>query len=306
MVRQQIWRGVISAIVCFAMVVGIPERCRAHESPRMGEETIGNKPLSDANFSQWDGIMPVVNHSTRVYHFWVNGNEQMFYKTTTTELNELIRNYAAMPMEGLEIVILPGPGKVTNFKRDQEFTYHCQLHVVAGIASVMHRRENGEVFWPKTPRLTLRIDDSIELDLLEFPQNCPVRWSNDLKQRFVKALDSKDQEVRGWGLSHLADLDPYDPELMEMVAAGLRDPEPWVGQCALGVLPKFGPAARKFLLPSSETDSNQSTGGDLSEDTAKAQLEFEKFDSDEVRRDFEQKRDIHSQLNERIRKRLGK
>lgn len=306
MIREQIWRTMAMLLTFMALNIGMPDGSRANEHPRMGEETIGNKPLSEANFREWPGIMPVVNNTTRVYHVWVNGNEQMFYKTTTAELNELMRNYAVIPLAGLEIVVLPGPGKVSNFDRDQEFTFHCQLHIVAGVASVMHKRENGEVFWPKTPRLTLRIDESIELDALEFPEGCKVTWSDELKQRFVAALDSDDQEVRGWGLSHLAELDPYDPELLEKVAAGLQDREPWVAQCALGVLPKFGPPASKYLKSEPKTNADESTKDEISKDWANAKSELDKFDSEEARRDFEQKRDNHTHLNERIQKRLAK
>lgn len=231
---------------------------------------------------------------------WVNGNEHANYKTTTTELNELIRNYAAMQLEGMEVLVLPGPGKVSNFDGDQQFTFHCQLHVVGGIATVMHRRQNGEVFWPKTPRLTLRIDESIDLEALAFPKGCRIVLSDELKHRFVSSLESVDQEVRGWGLSHLADLDPYDPKLLEVVAERLKDPEPWVASCALGVLPKFGPPAAKYLPESGQGADD----GNLSEEHKQAKEASDKQATDEARLAFEDNRDEHTKLAERIRKAL--
>ena len=41
----------------------------------LGTEDFGNAPLNAANYTDWPGIMPVVNHPSRVYHWWVNGNE---------------------------------------------------------------------------------------------------------------------------------------------------------------------------------------------------------------------------------------
>jgi hypothetical protein len=298
MVRKMVWVAVLGMLGLLVRGIETANVAMARESRRMGEETIGNRPLSEANFKQWPGIMPVVNHSTRVYHSWVNGNEHTYYKTTTAELNELIRNYAAMALEGSEIVVLPGPGKVTNFAGDQQFTYHCQLHIVSGIASVMHRRQNGDVFWPKTPRLTLRIDESIELESLEFPEGCRVVLGDELKRRFVGSLDSVDQEVRGWGLSHLAELDPYDPQLMEVVAERLRDPEPWVAGCALRVLPKFGPPAVKFL---GELGPGASSN-DLTEDRKLANEESAKLATDEARQSYDRSRDEHVRWADRIRK----
>jgi hypothetical protein len=34
----------------------------------LGEEHFGNDPLSDANYGDWPGAMPLINNESRVYH----------------------------------------------------------------------------------------------------------------------------------------------------------------------------------------------------------------------------------------------
>jgi hypothetical protein len=51
-----------------------------------GEEHFGNDPLSDANYQDWKGIMPVINDTSRVYHVWINGNENFYYRANTDAL----------------------------------------------------------------------------------------------------------------------------------------------------------------------------------------------------------------------------
>jgi len=54
----------------------------------LGEEHFGNAALNEANFQDWPGIMPLVNHPSRVYHSWVNGNEHFYYRGDTPALNK--------------------------------------------------------------------------------------------------------------------------------------------------------------------------------------------------------------------------
>src|SRR4051812_398772 len=53
----------------------------------LGTEDFGNKPLAEANYKEWKGIMPVVNDKARVYSNWVNGNEHFYYTGKAKELN---------------------------------------------------------------------------------------------------------------------------------------------------------------------------------------------------------------------------
>ena len=58
----------------------------------MATEEIGNDPLLEVNYSQWQGtnVMPVINHSSRVYHTWVNGNEHFYYEGDSKALSDFL------------------------------------------------------------------------------------------------------------------------------------------------------------------------------------------------------------------------
>src|SRR5262245_33840096 len=80
----------------------------------LGEEDFGNAPLSDANYTDWPGIMPVVNHAARVYHWWVNGNEEFYYEGDAAAVNETLKKFAEAKSGtreagvGGEVVLRPG------------------------------------------------------------------------------------------------------------------------------------------------------------------------------------------------------
>ena len=41
--------------------------CAAESAWGLGTETIGNEPLHEANYTEWKGIMPVINDKARVH-----------------------------------------------------------------------------------------------------------------------------------------------------------------------------------------------------------------------------------------------
>jgi hypothetical protein len=46
---------------------------------------------------EWaEGVIDVVNLKSRVYYFWVNGNENFYYRGDAKALNEALRTYAAV------------------------------------------------------------------------------------------------------------------------------------------------------------------------------------------------------------------
>ena len=73
-------------------------------------ENFGNDPLGDANYRNWPGIMPLVNHPCRVYHVWTNGNEFFHYQGNCTDVNDALRKLAASKFERREVLLRPGPG----------------------------------------------------------------------------------------------------------------------------------------------------------------------------------------------------
>jgi hypothetical protein len=74
-------------------------------------EDFGNAPSSELNCKEWQGIMPVVSHSSRVYHWWCNGNEQFHYRGDTATLNDALQKFAAVKADVREVLLQSGPGK---------------------------------------------------------------------------------------------------------------------------------------------------------------------------------------------------
>src|SRR5687768_3757719 len=94
----------------------------------LGTETVGNEPLHEANYTDWKGIMPVINDKSRVYSNWVNGNEHFFYKSTTRELNAALVEFAKIEVKTHEVLLRPAPGIAHTFGR-KEIPFNWELHI---------------------------------------------------------------------------------------------------------------------------------------------------------------------------------
>lgn len=77
------------------LILAILALCANSRAWAMGQEDFGNAALNEANFRDWPGIMPLVNHPSRVYHSWVNGNERFYYRGDAVALNDALRKFAA-------------------------------------------------------------------------------------------------------------------------------------------------------------------------------------------------------------------
>jgi hypothetical protein len=212
----------------------------------LGEEDFGNAPLSDANYGDWPNVMPVINHRTRVYHSWVNGNEHFHYRGNTADANDALQKFAAITSPKKEVVLRPGPCTAKSF-HGTEVAYDWELHLIGGIARHLSTRDLGGNVWPDHPVLTICIGPDVELEKLQIPAGIKVVGLADLKKRRIEAFQSSDQTVRGWGTGDLASLDAYDDESMKAIAKMLDDKESWVRLNAAGALVRFGRVAKPAL-----------------------------------------------------------
>jgi hypothetical protein len=212
-----------------------------------GEEDFGNAALNAANFGSWPGIMPLVNHPSRVYHIWVNGNEHFFYRGDTAALNDALRKFAASKAEVHEVLLRPGPCKAETFDSTKTIPYSWSLHIVGGIARHLTTLELGSKVWSKTPTLTICVGKDIDLEKVEIPKGVSIVGIADLSRRYREAFTSKDQTVRGWAAGELARLDPYDAENMAAIAKLLNDKVDWVRSNAAGALTIFGKNAESVV-----------------------------------------------------------
>ncbi|HTE21143.1 MAG TPA: HEAT repeat domain-containing protein [Armatimonadota bacterium] len=225
-----------------------------------GEEGFGNEPLSEANYNEWPGIMPVVNHPSRVYRMWVDGAEDFYYQGDTAALNDTLRKLAEAELEGCEVVLRPGPGLARSFSGEKTTPFGWSLHLIGGIARHLTSLDGGEKVWRKHPVLAIYVGGEVDLAKLRIPPSLTVTSVSQVKQRTREGLKSRDKTVRGWGAGVLAALDPYDPDSRKSIAALLKDPDNWVRVNAVLSIVRFGKDAQStlpMLRAALETDDAQ-------------------------------------------------
>jgi hypothetical protein len=209
----------------------------------LGTEEFGNAPLGEANYTDWPGIMPAINHPSRVYSSWVNGNEYFCYRGDTTQLNGMLLAFAESESPTREVFILPGPGTRSTF--DQEaLTYDWMLHILGGISR--HVGSDLPAMDP-FPTLTIYPQENIRLEDIEIPAGVSVLDIHDLRKRYLDALSGDDREVRGYVASLWAGADPYNPDAASAIAELLDDPNSWVQSMAAVSLGRMGRLAEPYL-----------------------------------------------------------
>ena len=205
----------------------------------LGEETFGNKPFPESNFGDWPNVMPVINDTHRVYHSWVNGNENFYLRGNTDALNIALKSFAQVKAEKLTVILRPAPGRVSSFNEEQKFDFNWQLHLLGGIAKHMSTRDQGSNVWDPNPEFIIYVGGDIVLDKIEIPENLDVLQLADLKARDEKSLKSTHTDVRGRTCGQIAALDQYDAASVQKIAAMLNDDEDWVKLNATGALSVF-------------------------------------------------------------------
>lgn len=205
----------------------------------LGEETFGNKPFADANFGDWPNAMPVINDTHRVYHSWVNGNENFYFRGDTEALNRALKSFAEVKAEKLTVILRPAPGSVSSFDGKQKFAFSWQLHLLGGVAKNMSTRDQGSNVWDPNPEFIIYVGGDIVLDEIAIPKNVDVLQLADLKARYEKGLKSTHLDVRGWTCGQIAALDQYDAESVKKIATMLNDDDNWVKLNAAGALGVF-------------------------------------------------------------------
>ncbi len=210
----------------------------------LAAETLGNEPFHETDYTDFPGIMPVINHPNRVYHRWVNGHEMSYYSGSVEALNDCLSEFGQIGAKVREVLIRPGPpAKVQTFSNNS-IEYDWKLELIGGISRHLTTEDVGDKIWSPYPILTVYIDDEHTLKKLQIPDGVELIELSDLKKRYSQGLSSKEHHVRGWGAGRLAMLDPYDQDSVNNVAKLLDDDEDWVRLCAAGALKTFGDKAK--------------------------------------------------------------
>ena len=213
----------------------------------MATERVGNAPLSPSNYRDWPGIVPIVNHKSRVYQIWVNGNEFFHYRSDTRTLNHALTEFAKVQTARRVVILRAGPAKAQGFD-EKRIPYDWNLHLVGGIARA-HAGEQADTsaVWDVYPTITIFIGGNIELEKLQIPKGITVLELADLRARFRRGLESHRKDDRGYAAYYLAKVDADCTESAVAVAKLLEDEDDWVRLMAAGALGRFGPRAASAL-----------------------------------------------------------
>jgi hypothetical protein len=264
----------------------------------LGMETFGNAPMIEGNFNEWPGVMPVVNHPSRVYHTWVNGNDESFFQGDTATVNALIQHLAEVKTAAREVVLRPGPGTRKTFDQKREVGFTAHLQLLGGIANHLVTRDQGAKVWSPHPVLTVYTGGPVDVTKLQIPKGVTVLTLSEVKQRTREGLKSGDKTVRGWGAGVLAYLDPYDTESRDLIVKLLDDQDNWVRLNAAGAVTLFGKKAEP-ALPA----LRRAMAGDDKSLKERAQESIQKIETAEDRADAERE---HQRQMEQINRVVAK
>ncbi len=118
-----------------AIVTAILGQLSAQKVFALATDEIGNAPMSELNYTNWNGIVTLVNDKARVYQVWVNGNESFYYKGTTKPLNAALAAFAKVEVKNHVVVLRPGPVERRAIRDKTLIQFNWELHVIGGIAA---------------------------------------------------------------------------------------------------------------------------------------------------------------------------
>ncbi len=129
----------------------------------IGPDSTRNHPTTAQ--SDWPiGIVQLARHDSRVYSFWVNGNENFYFQASHDQIRELVQLYSQSRMRDHELRIRIGNPQTKTFK-GEEIGYNVNLHVLGGIALAVFR--DRDQISTHEPTLTIYVDPVIDEDLFK-------------------------------------------------------------------------------------------------------------------------------------------
>ncbi len=183
----------------------------------------GNAPLSPANYTKWPGLAEVVNDKSRVYHVWVNGNEEASYRGDTAALERTLLAFAAVQIEERVVILRPGRGEFSDPILGSKL-YDWKLGFIGGIARGLFEEQDAELVWAKHPTLTVYTGGDVDLESLKIPKGITqLVQIQDLRERYMIGIKSAGESVRRYAAHLLTEVDPYGTESAAAVRELLRD-----------------------------------------------------------------------------------
>jgi hypothetical protein len=239
----------------------------------LATSTSGNAPVPRQ--PGWaEGIVDVVNLKSRVYSYWVNGNERFFYRGGAPALNEALRKFAAVKDDVRQLILLPGPAS-TNAFRSQPIPFDWELHVPSGIYKAVSRRTQAVMTVyirarrprplrnPRQVEQWLRDLDSDSFQTRDKAHRALQKLGSDAKPLLRKALQGQPMPETRHRIERLADqLPDFDvtdldiprglnvlttDDLLAQSLKGLKDKSPTVSAMAVQDLMVLAPYSDKVV-----------------------------------------------------------
>ncbi|MBY0228082.1 MAG: hypothetical protein K2W96_02260 [Gemmataceae bacterium] len=135
----------------------------------LATETKGNALLPAANYPDWKGVLAVINDKSRVYSWWVNGNETFYFKGGSKEMAAALDAFAKIEAKHHVVVVRTGAGSVSSFDK-KPVAYDWSLHVIGGIAKTKATNDPKDIDWQRWPVLTLHVGDGKGLAKMPRPK----------------------------------------------------------------------------------------------------------------------------------------
>lgn len=126
-------------------------------------------PLNAVNYADRPGLMPLANHSSRVYQQWVNGHEWFYYRGGTDALNDCLAKFARVGVKVHEVLLRPGPPAEAKTFDGNPVTYDWQMELMDGISKSLTEEHLGEKIWSPYPMLTVYVTEPAGLARLRIP-----------------------------------------------------------------------------------------------------------------------------------------
>lgn len=185
----------------------------------------GNEPQAAGNYREWPKLVEVVNDPSRVLLVWCNGDEQLSYQGDTKVLNRVLQKFAAVEADELRVVLRP------RLKDTKGKPADWGLHVTAGIATVVPKRNGETPVEDECPTLTVYFSDKIKLQDLEIPGELIVDQVEDLRARYQLARKTGNAHAKAAAARALWRLDvdaDRQGEEADEYAKTIREIRAWV------------------------------------------------------------------------------
>ncbi|MCA8987554.1 MAG: hypothetical protein KDA78_07935 [Planctomycetaceae bacterium] len=166
-----------------------------------GEFEEGNRPQSAANYTDWPGLIDAINDTSRVYRYWVNGNEMFRYRGEIADLNRMFEKLEAVEVPMIEVLILPQ--KAAGEKPEEKpQPLVWELNIIGGIVKAYVVHHHVEEAFAMHPVLTVYASSEVDLNQVVLPKKFKVSQLEDRRSHYLHACRSENALVKQHALQN--------------------------------------------------------------------------------------------------------